>query len=397
MVNKRRLIRLTQKLIQINSENPPGNESRIAAFVKNYLEKLGLKTKIYQFKEKRSNVVAHLLGRNRRHSLLITPHLDTVPAGESWHFNPFGGKIREGRIYGLGATDCKGNLSCGLEVINSIVEDDIVLDYNLIFAATADEESGSRLGLLPLLEEGILNPDAALVLDSDDFNIIITQKGLIHLKVKIQGRKAHGAYPWQGINAIDIAVDILKELKAHKFTSSRRRKVGSIYTENKYLKPPTLNIGTIKGGDKVNVVADWCEFELDVRFLPGMSEGAILKYIQGVIRKYTRKFSRHSGIPLKAGKIEIETIQKPYWINKNQPLVRYLKMAAKKLKIQPQIKGSEGATTITFFQEKDIPAIATGFGAPGCAHIADEYAKINNLYKGAMVLEEFIKKYRFAV
>ena len=387
MVNKKRLIKLTQKLIQINSENPPGDESKIAAFVKNHLDKLGLKTKIYEFKKKRSNVVAHLLGRDKKHSLLITPHLDTIPAGESWHFSPFQGKIRAERIYGLGATDCKGNLASSLEAINSIVEDGIVLDYNLIFAATADEESGSGLGLLPLLDKGILNPDAAVVLDSDDFDIIITQKGLIHLKVKIQGKKAHGAYPWRGINAIDIAIDILKELKNHKF----------IYTKNKYLKPPTLNIGTIKGGDKVNVVADWCEFELDVRFLPGMSEGTILKYIQGIIRKYARKFFRLSGMPQNAATIEVEGIQKPYWINKNQPLVKYLKMAAKKLKVKSTIKGSEGATTITFFQEKDIPAIATGFGASGCAHIADEYVKIDNLYKGAMVLEEFIKIYQFDV
>ena len=387
MVNKKRLIKLTQKLIQINSENPPGDESKIAAFVKNYLDKLGLKTKIYEFKKRRSNVVAHLEGRNKKGSLLITPHLDTVPAGESWHFNPFRGQIRSGKIYGLGATDCKGNLACSLEAINSIVEDGMVLDCNLIFAATADEESGSDLGLAPLLEKGILNPDEAVVLDSDDFNIIITQKGLIHLKVKIQGKKAHGAYPWQGINAIDIAIDILKELKAHKF----------IYTKNKYLKPPTLNIGTIKGGDKVNVVADWCEFELDVRFLPAMSARAILKYIKSIIQKHVQKFSRKSGMPRNAAKIEVEGIQKPYWINKNQPLVKYLKMAAKKLKVKSTIKGSEGATTITFFQEKDIPAIATGFGCLGCAHIADEYVKIDNLYKGAMVLEEFIKIYQFDI
>jgi len=387
MVNKKRLIKLTQKLIQINSENPPGDESKIAAFVKNYLDKLGLKTKIYEFKKRRSNVVAHLEGRNKKGSLLITPHLDTVPAGESWHFNPFRGQIRSGKIYGLGATDCKGNLACSLEAINSIVEDGMVLDCNLIFAATADEESGSDLGLAPLLEKGILNPDEAVVLDSDDFNIIITQKGLIHLKVKIQGKKAHGAYPWQGINAIDIAIDILKELKAHKF----------IYTKNKYLKPPTLNIGTIKGGDKVNVEADWCEFEQEVRFLPAMSARAILKYIKSIIQKHVQKFSRKSGMPRNAAKIEVEGIQKPYWINKNQPLVKYLKMAAKKLKVKSTIKGSEGATTITFFQEKDIPAIATGFGCLGCAHIADEYVKIDNLYKGAMVLEEFIKIYQFDI
>jgi len=271
------------------------------------------------------------------------------------------------------------------------------LDYNLIFAATADEESGSALGLVPLLDKGIIKPDVAIVLDSDDFNIIVLQKGLIHLKVKIEGKRAHGAYPWQGINAIDMAIDILKELKAHKF----------IYRKNKYLKPPTLNIGTIKGGDKVNVVAQRCEFELDIRFLPGMSARAILQYIKSIIQKHTRKFSPFvNGIRLctrtesqhrreKEAKIEIEGIQKPYQIAKDHSLVKYLIRAAKKIKVSARIKGSQGATTITFFQDKDIPAIATGFGCAGCAHIADEYVKIDNLYRGALVLEEFLKTYRF--
>lgn len=374
MINKTRLIRLTQRLISIDSQNPPGDEYDIAVFVKKHLDNLGLKTRIYEFKKKRLNVVAVLEGSDKKRSLLITPHLDTVPSGKSWHFNPFRGEIRGGRMYGLGTTDCKGNLALGIEAINSIVEDGISLGYNLIFAATADEESGSDLGLTPLLEKNILTPDAAIVLDSDDLDIIITQKGLIHLKIKIEGKRAHGAYTWQGINAIDIAIDILKELKSHKF----------VFRKNKYLRAPTLNIGTIKGGDKVNVVSDWCEFELDIRFLPGMSEKAILKYLQGVIRKHAKKFE-----------IEIEGIQKPYQIHKSHPLVKYLTQAARNCKISPRIKGSEGATTITFFQERNIPAIATGAGSENCAHIADEYVMLDNLYKGAMVLEEFLKIYRF--
>jgi acetylornithine deacetylase/succinyl-diaminopimelate desuccinylase family protein len=329
---------------------------------------------IHEFEKTRANVVAVLEGKKKKHSLLITPHLDTVPKGQNWHFNPFLAKISDGKIYGLGATDCKGNLACSLEAINSIVEDNVVLNYDLIFAATADEESGSTLGLIPLLNKGIIKPDVAIVLDSDDFNIIVTQKGLIHLKVKIHGKKAHGAYPGQGVNAIDIAINILKDLKAHKF----------IHKKNKYLKPPTLNIGTIKGGDKVNVVADWCEFELDFRFLPGMLPKAILKKLKGIIKKYARKFE-----------VEIQGLQKPYWIDKNHSLVEYFSKAARKLKVRPHIKGSEGATTITFFQDKNIPAIATGFGCSGCAHTIDEYVKIDNLYKGARVLEKFLEIYQF--
>ncbi len=374
MVNRKRLIDLTQKLIRINSENPGSGEAGIAGFIKSYLAGLGLAGRIYEFKKCRSNIIACLKGRDDRHSLLITPHLDTVPAGRNWRFAPFSARIYKGRIYGLGATDCKGNIAVSLEAINSLIEDDAILGYNLIFAATADEETGSHCGLIPLLDKGILRPDAAVVLDSDDFEIIIAQKGLIHLKVKIEGKKAHGAYPWQGINAIDKAIAILHELKSHRFA----------YKKNKYLRPPTLNIGTIRGGDKVNIVADWCEFELDFRFLPGQSSAGIINGLKQIIRKYTRK-----------SRIEIASVQKDYNIDMRHPLVETLVGALKNLRIKPRICGSEGATVITFFQDKNIPAIATGFGSSGCAHTADEYVKIDNLYKGALALEEFLKNYRF--
>jgi len=386
MVNKKRLIDLTRQLIRIDSQNPPGNELRIAHFVQDYLLGAGLKSRLYEFKKGRTNVVAFLRNKDKKHSLLITPHLDTVPAGKKWHFDPFSGKINKNRIYGLGATDCKGNLACSLEAIKSLLEERAILDYNLAFAATADEECGSGLGIIPLLDNGILRPQAAVVLVSDDFDIIVTQKGLIHFKVKIEGKRAHGAYPWRGINAIVIATDILKELKALQWR----------FKQNKYLRAPTLNIGTIKGGDKVNIVADWCEFELDFRFLPGMSEEKILRKIKSIIKKHTRKFSRKRGMPPNAAKLEIENIQKPYCIEPGHYLVNYLNAAMKRMKVAPRIKGSEGATTITFFQNKNIPAIATGFGSGGCAHVADEYVKIDNLYKGALILEEFLKNYKFS-
>jgi len=383
MVNKKRLIRLIQKLIQIDSQNPPGDERQIARFVSAYLSALGLKTKTYAFSDKRVNVLAILEGKKcakrtkrakRMKSLLLTPHLDTVPAGKSWKREPFAASIIGDKVYGLGATDCKGNLASSLEAINSIVEEEVPLDYDLIFAATADEESGSGLGLIPLLERKILKADAAVVLDADDFEIVVTQKGLVHLLVRIKGKKAHGAYPWLGINAIDIAAKIITDLKKQKIH----------YKKNRYLRQPTVNIGTINGGDKVNVVSDWCEFQLDFRFLPGTNEKHFLQNLKRTISRYSRDF-----------KIEIQGIQAPYYINPKHPLVSHLVQAMRKVKVKPRISGSEGATVITFFKARNIPAIATGFGTKACAHIADEYARISNLYKGSQVLVEFLKNYEF--
>ena len=374
MVNKKRLTETIKKLISLDSQNPPGDERKIAEFVSKYLKDLGLKIKTYTFSNKRVNVLATLKGGKRLKSLLLTPHLDTVPAGASWKTPALKAKIIGQRIYGLGATDCKGNLASALEAISSIVEDGVCLDYDLILAATADEESGSALGLIPLLERKLLKADVAVVLDADDFEIVITQKGLIHLTVQIGGKKAHGAYPWLGINAIDLAAKIIIDLKTKQ----------QHYLKNKYLHKPTINVGTIKGGDKVNVVSDWCEFELDFRFLPGASEKEVLRSLKDVITKYTKNY-----------KINIQGIQKPYYIDPSHPLVDSLVLAMKSLKIKPRISGSEGATVITFFKALNIPAIATGFGSEGTAHIADEYANLDNLYKGAQVLAAFLKGYKF--
>jgi succinyl-diaminopimelate desuccinylase len=374
MVNKKRLIKTIQKLISLDSQNPPGDERKVAEFTGAYLKNLGLKIKTYTFSPKRVNLLAIWEGSRRTKSLLLTPHLDTVPAGTSWKTAALKPKIIGNRIYGLGATDCKGNLASALEAVNALVEDGVKLDYDLIFAATADEESGSALGLIPLLERKLLKANVAVVLDADDFEIVVTQKGLMHLTVRLQGKKAHGAYPWLGSNAIDLAAKIIIDLKnTHPHC-----------VKNQYLHGPTINVGTIKGGDKVNVVSDWCEFELDFRFLPGSSEKEILQDLKKVIMRYTKKY-----------KIQIQGIQDPYYIDPRHPLVSSLVAAMNSLKIKPRISGSEGATVITFFKALGIPAIATGFGTEGCAHIADEYANLDNLYKGAQVLVAFLKGYKF--
>ncbi|MBI4706845.1 MAG: M20 family metallopeptidase [Candidatus Omnitrophica bacterium] len=373
MINKESLVRLLQHLIRINSENPPGNETKIAFFVKGYLRKLGLKVNVYEFKKNRPNILAEFGSKKNGKSLLITPHLDTVPAGLGWKMDPFSGRILDGKIYGVGSTDCKVNLAASLEVIKSLVARGDCLDYNLIFAATADEESGSGLGLIPLLDKGILKADAAVVLDADDFDIVVAQKGLIHLKVKIKGKRAHGAYPDLGVNAIDIAVNIIKDLKSQK----------QVFRKNKHLKPPTINVGVIRGGDKVNIVADWCDFELDFRFLPGTDARGLIKDLRSAVKKYAKKFN-----------IEIDGIQQPYLIEELHPLVRQMCFAMQTNNIAPRIKGSEGATVITFFQHQGIPAIATGFGSGGCAHSVNEYARVDNLYKGSLVLEQFLMNYR---
>ncbi|MCM8819190.1 MAG: S-methyl-5-thioribose-1-phosphate isomerase, partial [Candidatus Omnitrophica bacterium] len=208
------VIKLLQNLIRIDSQNPPGDERKIVDFIKHYLDKLGVSSKIYVFKKNRPNLVCKILSKNSSKKLLFAPHIDTVPGGRGWKFLPFSGKIYKKRIYGRGATDCKVNVAACLALIKNIVTKKIKLkNLDLIFAFCGDEETGSRYGIIPLLKY-LKNIDWAVVLDSDDFNIVVAQKGLLHLRIELFGKEAHGAYPERGLNAILKAVDILKKIES---------------------------------------------------------------------------------------------------------------------------------------------------------------------------------------
>jgi len=377
MINKERLIAILIKLIKINSANPPGNETAVADFVARDLKSIGMDIKIYSFAKNRPNVVATLKGswpraKAAREALLITPHYDTVPFGKGWKFDPLGAAISKGRIYGRGASDDKGNCAVGMEALHSLVEDGVRLQRDIVFAATADEETGSKLGIIPLLNKGILRPKAALITDSEEFDAVIAQKGLFHCRVQIFGKKAHGAYNWLGINAIEIASRVINRLKKHQFK----------YKKHPLLVPPTKNIGTIRGGDKVNIVADFCEFTLDIRFMPGMKADAVLKEVKSIVAKEAKDF-----------KVIIDDTQKPYGIDPKHPFVKTYVDTCRKMGFKANLKGSQGATVITFFQDYGIPAFSTGWGSHGVIHANDEYAEIKTLHNGAKVLEAFIKDY----
>lgn len=363
------LIGLLQRLIQIDSQNPIKDEREIILFIKSYLDKLGILSKVYEFKKNHPNLVCRLKSTNSKRTIILTPHVDTVPATGIWRFGPFSGKIHQGKIYGRGATDCKVNVAVSLYLIKKLKEKNIVLkNLDLLFAFCADEETGSYYGTIPLMKK-LRGIDYGVVLDADEFNIVVAQKGLLHLRVELLGREAHGAYPDRGINAISKGVRILNEILNYKFTCKNHA----------LLKKPTLNIGRFGGGDKVNIVAGYAFFELDFRYIPGLTKEKIIAAVTKIIQKHQIKF-----------RLKILAEQTPIEINKNSFLIRNLKKVLTANQIMPKIVPSFGATVINFLKDRGIETFAFGFGTKKCAHIKNEYVKIGNLDKGVKVLEEYV-------
>ncbi|MFH1127416.1 MAG: ArgE/DapE family deacylase [archaeon] len=371
MTPKDRIIQLTQRLIQARSENPPGNEHEAAMIVKKELEGIGLEVSVFEYEKGRENIIGILKGKGKK-TLLVNTHLDTVPAGAGWKHPPFEGIIEDNKIYGRGASDCKGNTASCIEAIRTLAKNKTDLGGTLIFAATVDEEMGSKNGLDIMMKKRIIKPDAAFIVDSADHNIDLAQKGLIHFTIKIFGKKAHGAYPHHGRNAIVAAAETITKLSSLKLK----------HTIHPLLSPPTINIGTIKGGEKINMVPDLCEFGVDIRFLPGMDSDDILASVKKTIETVTKDYE-----------LIVGQFLEPFEIDKNEPLVKCVFESIKEVRGNAKYAGVSGATMVTLFRDIGIPAVSTGFGINECMHATDEYAVIDDLVDGAKVVEKTIKKY----
>ncbi|MBN2482722.1 MAG: M20 family metallopeptidase [Candidatus Omnitrophica bacterium] len=368
---KKEIIDLTQKLIRQDSSNPPGKEKGVALFIQKYLQGIDIKSKRYEFKKNRPNIVCELPSRTRKKKVLLTPHIDVVPPTGKWKYPPFSGTYVKGKIYGRGATDDKANVAVTLATLKEFKSKNRVLDnIDLICAFTADEETGSDYGIRPLIRR-LKNIDYGIVLDSNEFDMIVAQKGLLHLRVEVYGKEAHGAYPWRGKNAIEKTMNIIGDIKKEPLF----KKVHPL------LKSPTLNVGKIEGGEKVNIVAGYCACELDIRYVPPLKETVILERIEKIIKIHTGTYT-----------LKILANQGPVEIDHDHFLVGLMRKILVQHNIPAHCKPSFGATVLTFLEARGIESFAFGFGSRGCAHTVNEYVKVSNLIKGTKVLYEYLEK-----
>jgi len=131
-------------LIKINTVNPPGNETTAAEYLKKLFSDNGIESEIVEPEKGRGSFIARI-GKGSK-KLLYVSHLDVVPVGDDWDFEPFSGEIKDGVIYGRGSLDCKDLTAAQVVAAFELHAEGAPLNGQLIIAATADEEKGGRLG-----------------------------------------------------------------------------------------------------------------------------------------------------------------------------------------------------------------------------------------------------------
>jgi len=254
----------------------------LAEFVSEYVEAAGVRVHRVASPDgaKCNLVIAFGPDGTQREGLVLSGHMDVVPAGEDdWHSDPF--ELRDGgdRFFARGSCDMKGFLACALNVAKSAGE----LRAPLVLVLTYDEELGT-VGACDLVENWAACktlPRSAIIGEPTSLRVIRMHKGHMKVRVTLFGESAHSGYPHLGRSAIEVAGRVLVSLRGlrHRFEQSGGPNCRH-FPEVPYVP---LNIGRIEGGVAVNIVPDRCVLEIGARALPGMNTRGIFLSIREAV------------------------------------------------------------------------------------------------------------------
>ncbi|MBI4215001.1 M20 family metallopeptidase [archaeon] len=367
---RQRITELCQELVRVDTVNPPGNEWRAAAILEREFKRLRIPFERLEKEKGRTNLLGRI-GKGKP-ELLIAAHFDTVPPGDGWTYEPLGAKLENGRVYGRGSMDNKGQLASLIAAAEYLKQHDTELRGTVIIGGVADEERGNNCGSKWLADEKGLRPDLSLVPDIGHSLQLITvaEKGLLWLRVIINGVQAHGSTPELGVNAILLMNDFLSEFRALKWDK-----------EHKLLGKTTVNYGVIKGGATTNIVAGRCELEIDIRYVTPYTDKAFIGAAEKILKKVTAKHDKAS--------FEIQVInnEPAFFVDPKHPFIGTIKKVAEETHGRKvRIEGLGGGTISKDFVRNGSVSVGFGPGVMDVYHKADEYIDIQELVDFAKIV-----------
>ena len=323
------ILALEQALVRIPSVNtgfmPTGDETPVCEYVRDWLAEDGISSEILEAAPNRGNLIARLEGRSGKAGLMFMSHTDVVPVEDEskWRFPPFSATIADDRVFGRGASDCKGLLTAQLMAMRLLKRNGIQLEDGLILASGADEEHGGRYGFGWLAEnhpEKLAAPFAVnegggtpiQAAGALTYVLGVGEKGRLQVEIDVKGTSSHASVPWQGTNALyrvsqalgrieqfDPELDTSTSLFDHLSTFAIEDKpspgnINQIIEEIEPVNPRfasmlralsrmTLTPTMIRGGIKSNSVPESIRLTCDVRTLPHQDEEYVRQQLDEVL------------------------------------------------------------------------------------------------------------------
>jgi succinyl-diaminopimelate desuccinylase len=375
-IDDQALIRFAQALVRVPSVNMLSHglgEGPVAALVAAKMRSFGWSPLVEEAAPERPNVIALVEGGLPGPTLMFEGHTDVVTEGDprAWTYDPFGGEIVDGRLYGRGAADMKGGLSAMLFAAAALAAGG-PFPGRLLLAALADEE-GMMLGVKDFVARGhAAGVAAAIVCEPEGGEVCIAQKGALRLWAEARGRMAHGAMPMRGVNPIPPLAEFT--LACRELQAELQAQVG----EHPLLGAPYITPTVIVGGDpeQLNVIPDRAGLGVDVRTTPGVDH-------QRLVERLRQACTADITLTVLEDRPSTETPS-------GHPLVRAVVEAHRRVYgSTPPLGGVPGATDGTIlWREAGLPIVTYGPGDKWIAHQVDEYVEVEELVRAAEVYVE---------
>ncbi|HSM57176.1 MAG TPA: M20 family metallopeptidase [Candidatus Sulfomarinibacteraceae bacterium] len=365
-----------QGLVRIKSTYPPGDCVQAARYCAALFEREGIAHEIVADLPERPSVLATLPGRQERPQLAFNAHIDTVPIEDpdAWDYDPFGGEIVEGVLYGRGAGDDKSSVTAQVMAAAALQRAGARLEGTLIVNPVADEESLGAHGAQWLRDSRRLRPDMLVVGEQTDNQVAVAERSINWVELVVYGQAAHGAMPWNGTNAIVQMAAVIQFLE---------REYRPLLAErtHPYLPPSSMNVGTIQGGLKTNMVPEVCRVTLDRRAPPGESMDTIMAELDHLLQRYGREVASVD--------YELTVLYSsgmPYETDARDPLVTTMQQALRDVTGEPRpLTGYNQGSDGRFFAGDGIPVVIFGPSHPDVGHSANEHVRLEQVVEAAQV------------
>lgn len=368
------MIDLLSRLVQAETTARTG-ELAAAQAISDELALSAVEARIDIWDRTRANIWARVKSAGRKPALLFACHLDVVGPGEAtWKHPPFSGLQSDGKIYGRGATDMKGGIAASVAAIRQIVDSGASLLGDIVFAATAGEETDSSGASRFLAHRPDLPEFAGVVIpEPTDFDIVTAHRGIFWIEIATKGKAAHGSTPHLGINAISSMNALLDELKSYKTNVETHDLLGDC----------SMSINTITGGEALNVVPDKCTIGIDFRTLPGQDCDDILRDLREIFAKLK------SADPNFDADISIVRRVEPLETDCSSTFVRDFCSTVG----IAETKAVGFTTDGPHFAELGAPVVIFGPGKPEICHKPDEYIEISDVERAVEYYKAIILKF----
>ncbi|HUI38643.1 MAG TPA: M20 family metallopeptidase [Thermoplasmata archaeon] len=350
---KRQMVDMLADLVKIPSD-PFSDKQEILDYVQSFTDQIRMRNTLFG-----DSQAPALLSEYGQGGVVLSGHLDTPPVGDYWSFSQ--SQLASGRLYGRGTSDMKGTVVAMLQAAQDLV----VRKIPVVLALTTDEETTMQGAMALEKTLPIRRAKAIVVGEPTGLRVAYAEKGVLDLAIETRGKAAHGAMPHLGENAIPKMMRILRGIEGFKGRIAHPD-LGSV----------TVNIGTLNGGTRINVVPNKATAEVDIRFPPPYSPEQLYREIEEHLRRIKTPFTLRRIVSMPSVQID-----------PNAEHVRLLR----------EVAGAEStvlvhASEAVCYTQVNPRVVIFGAGEEELSHQANEYVKIEAVARASEVFKKYAQR-----